>query len=95
MELHELCDAVHDKASFLVFAETLQSDRRRAVALESERPSNPYGPDAGGWENTSIEGFLGAGISWMMHNPHAAEPRDVAAAWRGFATFLYCGKIRE
>lgn len=87
-------DAVHDRESFLAFVAALAADRRAAVAAEKESPSSPYGPDAGGWENLTIEDFLEAAIAWAESGgrpwPFPAEP-----SWRAFATFLYCGKIYE
>ena len=96
MRLHDTLDSVSDAQSFLVFARQLALDRVQATSLEAENPSNPHGPDAGGWENTTIERFLEAAIAW-------AEATDLGLTqgmpadnqWKRFATFLYCGKIYE
>lgn len=89
-------DSVSDQASFFAFVRALIADRCAAVVSERENPRSPYGPDAGGWESTSIEGFLEAALAWAEDSemgttqglPH--EP-----SWRTFAAFLYCGKIYE
>jgi hypothetical protein len=96
MRLHDTLDSVSDAQSFLVFARQLALDRAEATTLEVGIPSDPRGPDAGGWENTTIEGFLEAAIAW-------AEATDLGLTqgipvdnqWKRFATFLYCGKIYE
>jgi hypothetical protein len=89
----KIADEVCDEKSFLEFAKALEADRRRAVKAERLNPSNPYGPDAGGWENVSIENFLNAGISWAEDS----EFRHIPASnpWKRFAIFLYAGKFYE
>jgi hypothetical protein len=57
--LNGIADAVCDEKSFLEFAHALIADRERAIQAEKQKPRSPYGPDAGGWENVSIGGFLG------------------------------------
>jgi hypothetical protein len=88
-------DAVHDRASFLAFVAALAAHRRASVAAEAASASSPWGPDAGGWENTTIERYLDAAYRWavdMGARPHGlpAEP-----SWRSFAEFLYCGRSYE
>jgi len=96
MELHEQLEAVHDERSFLAFVRALQRDRVAAVAAESRSPSSPYGPDAGGWENVSIEAFLESALAWAEASDFGASqgvaPTDL---WKKFAMFLYCGKVYE
>lgn len=96
MELHKQLEQVIDEASFLAFARALAEDRVKAIAAEKARPSSPYGPDAGGWENTSIDHFLEAAIAWAEDSAFGSR-QDLATAspWRKFAVFLYCGKIYE
>lgn len=86
-------DAVTDRDSFLAFVSALVADRREAGASET---GSPYGPDAGGWENVTIEDFLEAAIAWAR-DTDMGETQGLPASpsWRGFATFLYCGKIYE
>lgn len=96
MELHEQLELVNDEQSFLTFVKALQLDRVAAVAAESRAPSSPYGRDAGGWENVSIESFLESAIAWAEASDFGAS-RGLASTnpWRKFAEFLYCGKIYE
>jgi hypothetical protein len=83
--------AVTDRDSFLAFVRALVVDRRRSVAAERISPSSPYGPDAGGWENVTVESFLEAALAWAEDSGRLpAEP-----SWQAFATFLYLGKIYE
>jgi hypothetical protein len=96
MELHQLLETVSDEKSFLMFVEVLRKDRERDVAAEQKKPSSPYGATTHGWENTTIESFLGAAQAWAEDsNFGAAQNLDVGTPWRKFATFLYCGKIYE
>jgi hypothetical protein len=88
-------DAVYDRESFLVFVRALIADRRASIAAELESPSSPYGADAGGWENITIESFLFAALRWAesagnLQNFWPAEP-----SWQSFARFLYMGKVYE
>jgi len=83
--------AVHDRESFFAFVAALAADRRASVAAEAVMPSSPYGPDAGGWENITIESFLEAALAWA----DSGRGLPAAPTWRGFAEFLYCGKIYE
>jgi hypothetical protein len=96
MELHLLLESVSDEKSFLSFVEALRIDRELDVAAEQKAPSNPYGQTAHGWENTTIESFLGAAQAWAeASNFGATQNLGQASPWRKFATFLYCGKIYE
>jgi len=96
MELHEQLATVNDERSFLAFARALQLDRVAAVAAESRVPSLPYGQDAGGWENVSIESFLESALAWAEASDFGAS-QGLASTnlWKKFAVFLYCGKIYE
>jgi hypothetical protein len=88
--------AVRDLESFFSFVAALVKDRRAAVAADHAKPSSPYGPDAGGWENSTIEDYLEAALAWAedtsmgISQGLAPEP-----SWQAFAVFLYCGKIYE
>lgn len=82
------------------FARALQLDwaaaAAAAAAAETRTLSSPYGQDAGGSENVSIESFLESALVW-------AEAFDVGASqglastslWKKFSVFLYCVKIYE
>lgn len=96
MKLHEHLERVTDQESFLAFARALAQDRTSAAQAQSEHPAPLYGSNAGGWENTSIEAFLGAAASWAEDsNFGATQDLGTASLWRKFAVFLYCGKIYE
>ncbi len=96
MDGSNLLEKVEDAPSFLAFARALAADRSRAAGEEKAAPRSLYGPDAGGWENTSIESFLDAAISWAEDSDFGlAQGLSPANPWRQFAVFLYCGKIYE
>ena len=82
--------SVVDRETFLVFLRELARDREVAAARERAKPNSPYGPDAGGWENTSIEGYLESCAAWATDRPLAAT-----ATWRVFAEVLLAGKLYE
>jgi hypothetical protein len=94
-------DLVADEQTFLRFVEALAEDRRTAVRLEAERKSSPFGPDAGGWENTTIEDFLGAGLAWAEDTQFGTsmtfkelELSD-ASPWKRMAAFLMAARVYE
>lgn len=96
MELDEQLDRVTDQASFLAFARALARDRAAAVQAEIESPAAPYGPDAGGWENVSIESFLESAVAWAEDSNFGLHPGlATSSPWKQFALFLYSGKIYE
>jgi hypothetical protein len=59
-----LLECVSDEKSFLRFVEALIADRKSSARAQKENPASPWGSDAGGWENTSIESFLEAATAW-------------------------------
>ena len=63
-ELHEMCKCVVDETTFLEFVHALVEAREQAVQLEKAHPSSPFGPDAGGSENITIESYLEASARW-------------------------------
>jgi hypothetical protein len=88
--------AVHDRDSFFAFVAALIADRRASVAAERVAPSSPYGPDAGGWENVTIERFLDAALRWAESTDMGvSQGLPVVPSWEGFAVFLSCGKVYE
>ena len=96
MDTSELLDAVVDQQTFLAFARALRAEREEAVRLERATPSSPYGPDAGGWENVTIESFLGAAIAWADDSRFGVDQGLSATnPWKQFAVFLNCGKYYE
>jgi hypothetical protein len=88
---HELMDAVQDRTSFLAFVDALAHERSVSAIQEMHEPSSPYGPQAFGWENITIEDFLAAAVACEEDNPDPSE----APSWQWFADFLYGGKIYE
>ncbi len=101
MDLVELEKQVKDEESFLRFVEALIRDRESAVKNEKMNPSSPYGPDAGGWENTSIENYLEAASAWAETSSFGRrmafpeyELHDVTV-WRRIAAFLMAGRVYE
>ena len=94
--LYDIADAVCDEKSFLEFVKALIADRERAIEPEKQNPSTPYGPDAGDWENVSIEHFLEAAVAWAEDSNFGLNQGLVASnPWHRFAAFLYAGKIYE
>ena len=68
------------------------------MAKEANHPSPPYGPDANGWENSSIEGFLEAALAWAEDSGMGKSLElglDGEPSWATFALFLYAGKFYE
>jgi hypothetical protein len=59
--LNALLEKVNSEESLLAFIAALVQDRRQAVVAERQNPSSSYGPDAGGWENTSNRGLSRSG----------------------------------
>ena len=94
--LASLLATVNSERSLLDFIAALVKDREDAVAAERENPRNPHGPDAGGWQNTSIEGFLGCAASWAeATNFGLTQGLLPDNPWKRFAVFLFRGKIYE
>jgi len=94
-DLDKLLENVKDRESFLVFVKALAADREEAIKLEAENPSSPYGPDAKGWENTSIEHYLESAAAWTEDWIGREEELPEKPSWSDFARFLYAGKYYE
>ncbi len=96
MDLNQLLDRVENRESFFEFVRGLVTDRTQAVEQEAANPSSPYGPDAGGWENISIDAYLEAALSWAEDTEMGTtQGLSNFPSWKEFATFLYVGKIYE
>ncbi|MFZ6687685.1 DUF7660 family protein [Undibacterium sp. SXout11W] len=92
MKLIEQLELVQDEASFLEFIRALKTDRE----AEGIKSDDLVGRGKNGWENHSIEDFLGAALSWAEDSNFGMnQGMDNAALWKRFAVFLYCGKIYE
>ena len=89
-ELFAALEAVRDEESFLQFLLALRDDREASIEREKVSPSSPYGPDAGGWENTTIERFFDTAVRWARDsvngNPFYVRPDN---PWRRCADILY------
>ncbi len=96
MALHQLAESVSDEKSFLAFVDALRRDRELAASAEKASFADRSGSALGGWENVTIEAFLGAAHAWAEDTDFGAR-QDIkeASPWKKFAVFLYCGKIYE
>lgn len=92
-ELQEVLNDVCDSGTLLAFVKALIEDRKHAITAERAEPSSPYGPDAGGWENTEIDTYLSAAVRWAEDTGFGEL--SPANPWKQFAVMLYCGKIYE
>jgi hypothetical protein len=95
-DLHSLSEQVHDEATFIDFLRALAADREEEVEIEARSPGSPYGPGANGWENGTIESFLGAAAAWAdgsKHGPPLDSPNE--NPWARCATILLMGKHYE
>ena len=91
-----MIEVVCDEKSLIDFVNVLIDDRARAIKAERQNPSSPYGPDAGGWENISIESFLEAAVAWAESSDFGLnQGLTTNNPWKRFAAFLYAGKIYE
>jgi hypothetical protein len=88
--------AVTDAGSFLAFVLALVADRESAVLRERAQPSSPYGPDAGGWENTRIETYLEAAAAWAESTDFGTSlGQNPDNLWCRFAAFLYVSPLLD
>ena len=100
-KLTELLEQVEDEESFLLFVKELMRDRVESANTERMNPSQGYIPEAGGWENTSIEHFLEGALNWAEDTNFGRrmavpefELKNVPE-WRRIAAFLMAGKLYE
>ena len=91
---HAAMEDVTDEAGFIEFLGVLSRDRALADVAERNAPSSPYGPDARGWEQASIAGFLEAAAACAAAHPGKAE-RDGENPWKTCARILLSGKYYE
>lgn len=95
-ELDQALELVRDEETFLQFLLALRDDREASILQEEATPSSPYGPDAGGWENTTIERFLDTAVRWARDsvngNPFYKRPDNT---WRRCADILFAAKSYE
>ena len=88
MEVSELLKQVKDRESFLAFVKAMVEECELAEKMEREEPEKYRMCGPLGWENRSISSFLGAALACVEDGSYIEE-----ASWRGFAEFLFCGKI--
>jgi oxalate decarboxylase/phosphoglucose isomerase-like protein (cupin superfamily) len=53
-------ESVNSGETFLEFLRILENDFSRSMSEEAKNPSSPYVYAARGWENITIDKFLGA-----------------------------------
>ncbi len=97
-ELDELLDLVSDEESFRRFLFALAADREASSLKETVQPSSPFGPDANGWENTTIDRFLFAAVEWARASENGlpiANYVPPSNPWQRCADILYAGKSYE
>jgi len=90
MELHEKLELVNSKETFLEFVKALIDDKQDEEKKELISPSSPFAEGANGWQNITISDFLGAAHSYSTDSINGID-----LSWKGFATFLYAGKMYE
>ena len=95
-EPSEALEEVVDEESFIEFLSVLAADREDEVAKERENAGSPYGRGHNGWDNGTIEAFLGAAAAWGTSSinglPLLPKSRN---PWRRCADIIYAGKIYE
>lgn len=95
-QLWEALQLVDDEETFLQFLLALRDDREASIEQEKTNPSSPYGADAGGWENTTIERFFDTAVRWarasVNGNPFYTKSNN---PWRRCADILFAAKGYE
>lgn len=94
MDIFDHLENVKDKASFMTFVEALADEREQAEKMERENPVYYQLGGALDWQNGNISAFLRAGLECFEERP-LKESVSAEPSWRGFAEFLYFGKIYE
>lgn len=91
-------ELVHDEATFLAFLEALAADWEDGLAKEKVDASSPYGPNANGWENTTVGAVLDAAVRWAEASRHGLPLAGYSPSpnpWKRCADIIYMGKIYE
>lgn len=91
-ELSDVLESVHDEQTFLQFLLALRDDREASLEQEKVTRSSPFGPDARGWENTTIERFFDAAARWARASKNGLPLADYVPPsnpWRRCADILY------
>jgi hypothetical protein len=92
--LNDYLEQVHDRDTFIEFVWALVRDREETTQHEQAAPVEQRGYGAFGWQNDTIDGFFGAALACLDAN-EAKDDYLREPSWRGFAEFLYGGKIYE
>jgi hypothetical protein len=96
LDVHGLIEQVIDAPTFLKFAQALTLDRVESKKMELFAQVNANVAEENKWENTTIESFLEAAITWAEDSDFGISQGLLPSnPWRQFAVFLYCGKIYE
>ena len=93
-DLDALLLTVNDEKSFIDFVAALASDFAEERELEAAKPRGPYGAGPLGWENGTIDEYLGAAAACGTSTLLGREG-DVENPWRRCAEILYAGKFYE
>ena len=94
MTVSEYLENVKDKETFIAFVQALAEERERAQELERENPVRYQLGGALDWQNGDIARYLWAALECFEPRPFY-EPVKDEPTWKGFAEFLYMGKIYE
>ena len=94
MDVHDYLEQVRDRDTFIAFVEALAAEREEAEKLERERPDYYQLGGALNWQNADISSFLYACLACFDDRPYQKGVSE-EPSWRGFAEFLYFGKIYE
>jgi hypothetical protein len=99
MKLRGILNTVNDRESFLEFVRFLMEDWNEDQArIEERKRQNTYSPvwDNSEWQNGGIGSFLEAALAWADVIPMGPNKKRLAEpSWKGFAEFLYAGKVYE
>ena len=94
MTVFEHLENVKDKETFIAFVRALAEEREQAQELERENPVRYQLGGALDWQNGDIASYLWAALQYFEPAPYR-EPVKEEPTWKGFAKFLYMGKIYE
>lgn len=85
---------VHDRESFMRFADLLIQDRADAEELERQSPEDYRYCGANDWQNGSISEYLGCALAGA-ESQREEWGSTTGVTWRELATLLWLGKIYE
>ncbi|MCP1441100.1 hypothetical protein J3D54_000232 [Pseudomonas sp. GGS8] len=95
-DLDELLKNVNDEQSFIDFISILAADFAEERQIEATRPSAPYSAGTQGWENGTIDAFLGAASAWAAATSSTPAPQaSPQNVWHRCARILLAEKLYE